>query len=206
MAQPKEKQQTLKPIKKNQYLPPLQKRILLCLAKSHPQTINETVKAIKGHYKSSWTAFNSLKGKKIITKIDTKKYRGNEYPRFWLTTAGIFIALIESVNPKALLTKTLEIYPENKVLQCIVEISTILGTDIYEIAYSTILNKQKIEPNDISIMLATQMQKDLSLKQIKELITIMKKYPEQFGNFKEKTEKIFENLKKVELLLKNAYE
>ena len=63
MTQPKEKQHTLKPIKKNQYLPPLQKRILLCLAKSHPQTINETVKAIKGHYKSSWTAFNSLEKK-----------------------------------------------------------------------------------------------------------------------------------------------
>ena len=51
-----------------------------------------------------------------------------------------------------------------------------------------------------------KMQKDLSLEQIKELIIIMKKYPEQFGNFKEQTNKILKNLKKVELFLKDAYD
>ena len=142
-----------------------------------------------------------LKEKKIITKIDTKKYRGNEYPRFWLTTAGIFIALIENINPKALLTKTIEIYPENKVLQCTIEISNILGTEMYEIAYSAILNKQKLEQNDVSSMLATQMQKDLNTEQIKELLTMVKKYPEQFGNFEEQINKMIENLNQVKLLL-----
>jgi hypothetical protein len=204
MTQPKEKAHTLKPLTKSQFLPPLQKRILLCLAKSHPRTINETKGAIKGHYKSTWTAFNSLEEKGIITKIGTKEYRGNEYPRFWLTTAGVFIALIEGVNPKPLLSKTIDTYPENKVLQCIVEVSTILGTDMYEIAYSAILKKRNLEENDTSAMLATQLQKDLSLEQIKELITVMKKYPEQFGHFKEQTDQMLENLKKVELFLKEA--
>jgi len=110
------------------------------------------------------------------------------------------------VNPKVLLNRTIKIYPENQVLQCIIEVSTILGTDISEVAYSAILKKRKLEENDISAMLATQLQKDLSLEQIKELIKIMKKYPEQFGNFKEQTEQMLENLKKVELFLKEAYE
>ena len=201
MTQPKEKEHTSNPIKKSQFLPPLQKRILLSLAGSQPQTISETVKAINGHYKSSWTAFNSLEAKGIIKKIDVKNYRGNQYPRFWLTTAGIFIALIEKINAVALLTKTLKIYPENKVLQCVIEISTLLGTDMYEIAYSAILKKQKLEQNDVSSMLATQIQKDLNTEQIKELLTIVKKYPEQFGNFEEQINKMIENLNQVKLLL-----
>ena len=44
-------------------LPPLQKRIVIHLANTKPRTINETVKAMKGQYKSQWTAFNSLKEK-----------------------------------------------------------------------------------------------------------------------------------------------
>jgi hypothetical protein len=55
-------------------------------------------------------------------------------------------------------------------------------------------------------MFATQLQKNLSLHQIKELISTMKKYPEKFGNFNEQGVQMLENLKKVELFLKDAYE
>jgi hypothetical protein len=47
---------------------PLQKKIVLHLAKSEPQTINETVTSIDGHYKSSWIAFNKLEEKQIIKR------------------------------------------------------------------------------------------------------------------------------------------
>ena len=53
-------------------------------------------------------------------------------------------------------------------------------------------------------MMATQLQKDLSWEQIRDLISIMRKYPEQFGNFKEQREKILENIKKVETFLRDA--
>jgi hypothetical protein len=53
-------------------------------------------------------------------------------------------------------------------------------------------------------MFATQLQKDLSLEQIKDLISIMRKYPEQFGDFKDQRDQMLENLKKVELFLKDA--
>ena len=72
---------------------------------------------------------------------------------------------------------------------------------MYEIAYSAVLSKQKIDQNDISSMLVTQMQKDLNTEQIKELLTMVKKYPEQFGNFEEQINKMIENLNQVKLLL-----
>lgn len=65
---------------KGDVLPPLQKRIVLYLARSEPQTINETMKALNGSYKSFWVAFDSLDKKQMIKKIDTKFYRGQEYP------------------------------------------------------------------------------------------------------------------------------
>jgi hypothetical protein len=201
MTQRKETQHTLKPMTKSQFLSPLQRRIFLYLAENDPKDKNETVKAIKGHYKSSWMAFNSLEKKGIISKINVKTYRGKEYPCFWLTTAGVFIALVEGANPKTVLTKTLEIYPENKFLQCVIEVSPILGTDMYDIALSAFLNKQKLEQSDISAMLATQLLKDRSMEQIKELIAIMKKYPQQFENLKERKERVLENLKKLESLI-----
>jgi hypothetical protein len=202
MSQRKAEGDKLNPITKSEFLPPLQKIILLYLAKTHPETKNATAKAIKGHYKSSWMAFNYLEEKGLIAKIDMKEYRGRLHPRFWLTTSGVFLALIEGINPKILLTRTVEIYPENKALQCIVEVTKILGTGMHKIAYSTILDKGKLEETDVSTMFATQLQRELSLEQIKDLISIMKRYPEQFGNFKVQTDQAIENLKKVELFLK----
>lgn len=194
MIQQKRREQTWMPIKKSQLLPPLQRRIFLNLAKKDPQTINGTAKAVKGHYKSSWLAFNSLEKKGMIRKVTSKKHRGNEYPCFWLTESGVFIALLEGANPATLLEKTLKIYPENKDLQCLLEISPILGTDAYNIAFSAILGKGKLEPIDKSTIMATQMQKKLSFDEAKQITTILKKYPEQYRQFKEKVEQLKENV------------
>jgi hypothetical protein len=202
MLQHEEKEHTSKPITASQFLPPLQKRILLALAGSRPMNKNETAHSISGHYKSTWVALDSLEKKGIITKINTDEWRGREYTRFWLTTAGVFVALVEGINPQVLLTKTLEIYPENKILQCVVELSTILGTDAYRIAYSAVLNKGKFEKTDAAEMLGSLMLKDLSSEQIEDLMSIINKYPEQFRDFKKQRDRMLKNLKKVEAFLK----
>jgi hypothetical protein len=82
--------------------------------------------------------------------------------------------------------------------QCIVEASSVLGTDMYKIAYPVILNRRKLENDDISLMMAAQLRKNLSWEQIKGHMSIMKKYPEQFGNFNKQRDQMLENLKKVE--------
>ena len=194
MTEEKRREQIWKPLKKNQLLPSLQKRIILNLAKNKPQTINETAKAIKGHYKASWLAFKSLEKKGIIKKVTSKKYRGREYPCFWATDSGIFIALLEGANPATLLEKTLKFYPQNKDLQCLLETSLILGTEAYYMAFSVILSKGKLEPIDTSTIMITQMQKELSLDEVKQIITILKKYPKHYQKFKENIEQLKEIL------------
>jgi DNA-binding MarR family transcriptional regulator len=204
MVNDPEKEHTSKPASESQFLPPLQKSILLCLARNQPLNKNQTAHAAKKEYKASWNALKSLENKGLITEINTGEYRGREYTRYWLTPAGVFIALIEGIKPETLLAKTLKIYPENKTLQCIIEASSVLGTDMYKIAYPAILSKRKLEKDDVALMMAAQLRKNLSWEQIRGLILIMKKYPEQFGNFNKQREQMLENLKKVESILKNV--
>jgi ribosomal protein L28 len=80
MSDSKSPHHNSKPITKKTFLPPLQKKVLLYLANNEPKTINETVKALKSHYKSTWNAFNNLEKKTLINPVSTKKYQGQEYP------------------------------------------------------------------------------------------------------------------------------
>ena len=116
-------------------LPPLQKRIVLTLAKNEPQTINELVKAMKGSYKSYWIALNSLKEKLMVQTVSSKLYRNREYPQFWVSPAGVLLALFEGESPKNLLEKSLMIYPNDTNLQAILELSPILGTEAFKLQY-----------------------------------------------------------------------
>jgi hypothetical protein len=63
MATKKDARHTVFPLSQRDVLPPLQRRIFLYLAEKDPQTINETVKALKRQYKSSWIAFWQLREK-----------------------------------------------------------------------------------------------------------------------------------------------
>jgi len=112
-----------------------------------------------------------------------------------LTPAGVFVALDHGANPKTVLNRTTEVYPDNKMLQCFVELTTYLGTDIYQVGYQAILKKGKLEDSDVSLMLGTGLMKDLSLEKVLSIIALMKKYPEQFSGFKEQIVEIMEKLK-----------
>jgi hypothetical protein len=90
------------------------------------------------------------------------------------------------------------------MLQCFVELTTYLGTDIYQVGYQAILKKGKLEDSDVSLMLGTGIMKDLRLETVLNVIILMKKYPEQFSGFKEQLVEIIEKMKKTELFLKDA--
>jgi uncharacterized protein YeeX (DUF496 family) len=55
-------------------------------------------------------------------------------------------------------------------------------------------------------MMGAQLQKELSLEQIRELITIMRKYPKQVGNMQAKLGEMIEKTRKAELFLKEVNE
>ena len=171
---------------KQNSFPPLQKRIILHLAQSKPQTINETAKGISGNhkgiprnYKSSWIAFKTLAEKGLIKHTTSKDYKGRQYPCSWLTDLGILLALHEGAKPEVLLKTTREIYPENKDLQFLIEAVPILGKHALDISYLAVLNRGVIEQTDLTSIFAAQMLDKLTPKQITQFIAVLKKYPEQ---------------------------
>jgi len=163
---------------KGHSFPPLQKRIILHLAQSRPQTINETKKGISGHYKSSWIAFNVLKKKGLIKHTKSKDWRGRQFPCFWLTELGIFLALHEGAKQEVLLKTTREIYPENKDLHFLIEAVPILGKHALDVLYLAVLNRGVINQTDLIAIFAAQLQNKLNPKQITQFIEVLKKYPE----------------------------
>jgi hypothetical protein len=190
------------PSDKSDILPPLQKLLVLFLAKNDPQTVNEVVKSLKGSYKSYWTAFNSLKEKQLIQIVSTKSYRGREYPRFWVSPTGVLLALFEGVSSTILLEKSLVIYPKDTSLQAILEVSPILGTEAFKLAFQIILSKGKLEQSDLTIIIFTEMQKDLDISKLEPLLAILKKHPEQFEITKAYAENISKKMSKLESLFK----
>ncbi len=205
MAQPQGEEHISKAITESQFLPPLQKRILLCLAENPPKSKYSLNKIINGHYKSVWNAFDSMQEKGIITEIKLEEYRGRDHQLFWLTTAGVYIALAEEANQKVLSNRILEIYPENRQLQCVVEMSSILGYEPFKMGYQAILAKGKIDKTDVSAIFGFLLLKETSMEQIKTLIEIVKKYPELFADFKEQTSQITANIKRVDSFLEDAF-
>jgi hypothetical protein len=147
-----------------------------------------------------------LRNNGLIKKKDQRMSLGRERDCYWLTDSGLFLALIEGAEPKKVLKKTEEIYPENKLLQCIIEITAVLGTSMHKIAYSAVSTKGKLEQDDKTAMMTAQLQKELSLEQIQELFAIMRKYPEQVGDMQAKIMEMIEKIKKVELFLKETNE
>ena len=187
---------------KKDLLPPLQKKITLHLAQTEPKTINETKKALKGQYKSCWIAFDSLEKKQIIKKIDVKSYHGQEYPRFWLTSAGVLVALFEGINFELLLEKTSEIYPEDKNLQIILELAPLLGVEVFKLAFLTLLEKGKLERDDLMMLVIAEMQNDLSGVEPDDIISVLKKHPTAYENTKKYTKTALEKMKKLDSLFK----
>jgi hypothetical protein len=186
---------------KGKILPPLQKRIILQLAKNGARTINKTAEEIKKQYKSSWTAFNTLKRKGLIRKTDLKIYRNREFPRFWLTQGGIFVALVEGADAVNLLQRTLRSYPNDRTLQCCLELSPLLGLEGFKIALSAIQDKGKLDVSDIMKIVLAHAQKDVSVKQFRKLIGILKRYPKEYDRTKKHLSQTIKVLIKLESLI-----
>lgn len=191
-------------------LPPLQKRIVLCLAKMGPQTINEIKKNIpqlelphthRCHYKPTWLAVKSLNQKGVIHKTGLKEYRGRRYPRFWLTDEGVVVAVIEGIDPSDLLQKTKETYPNNQILLYFLEIAPKLNPQVFRIGYSAIKNKGKLEPVDLATILFTQMQTGTHIQVFKETLQILKRYPKEHNSFKQQVQKLSENLNQIRKII-----
>jgi hypothetical protein len=194
---------TPNPEAKSEFLPPLQRRILLFFAENAPMNKHATAKAMGEHTRSTWLSFKGLERMGLIKKIDQRESLGRERDCYWLTDAGVYLALIEGATPKKVLNRTKEVYPDYKLLHFIIEITPILSTAMHKIGYSVFVNKGgKPDEADKSAMLSAQLSKELSLEQIQELFAIMSKFPEQVGDMQAKITEMVEKTKEVEAFLK----
>jgi hypothetical protein len=198
----KVKQHTSKPLSKSAFWSPLQREIFLHLASNDPKTIHETAKAINGHYKSCWNAFKKLENKKLIKPVSSKSHHGREFPRYWVTAEGAFIALCEGAKARKIIRRTLEFYPDRRDLQYLLEAVTILGKDAFDIAYWSFISKGKFEQSDLAIIMATQMQHKLSSDGVEQFSELLQRFPEQQQGFVDFFKEISDNVKNLDALFK----
>lgn len=182
-------------------LPHKQKLLFIYLAENSPQTINEIKKGVKGDYKATWTSLNELKDKKLIQPLTKKIYHNVEYDRYWITETGIFTALCEGVNAHKLLRKAKEFYPNKQNIHLLIEILPILGIKGFDTLCLAIINKGKIEQNDINALMVAQAQDKLSADEKRNLIEIMKKNPRVYASFKIDFQKRLKNLEEFKQAL-----
>lgn len=83
---------------KGDSFPPVQKQIILSLAKNGPQNINKTSNDIHKQYKSTHTALKTLIRKGFLEEVSKEPYRGQEYPKYWLTMEGQILALVHGAK------------------------------------------------------------------------------------------------------------
>ena len=186
----------------NHFITPLQKKILLFLAVDRPLTINETVKSIKGNYRSSWDAFKELELKKLVKNVGFKTYRNVEYPRYWLTENGVFFAISEKVDSSILFRRVQEIYPEKKELQFLIEVIPILGGNIYDLIKLEVITNGKFDQNYLISIFASN--KKLTDDEIKRYNSVLVKHPELYKQHKEYINKTQKNLKNLSDMLDSA--
>jgi hypothetical protein len=82
------------------------------------------------------------------------------------------------------LQKTSEIYPEDKNLQIILELAPLLGVDVFKLAFLTLLEKGKLERNDLMMIVTAEMQNDLDGVEPEDIISVLKKHPTAYENTK----------------------
>lgn len=184
MSNRKNGQHMSKPTIKSDYLPPLQKIIVLYLAENAPQTINQTVVAISKSYKPAWIAFNSLEKKNLITKKDMKSYRGRDYPRYWLTDEGMIMALMEGASADKLLEQTKILYPDTKIIHSFLEITPFFHPQVMKLAYSTVKEKGKLGFAEVATLFISQASIAMDIETAKKLTLTLKKYPDEYKKLK----------------------
>lgn len=129
-------------------LPPLQKRILLHLAHTDPQTRNEVKKHLKKETKNILFSFNSLMKKDLVEEVSKKKWRQREFPQFWLTLDGVLLAIIYGTNLNMLKEHYETVYGKSEATDLIFDLGkTFPGKlgEIYTMFKTTTKGKMKLK-------------------------------------------------------------
>jgi hypothetical protein len=180
---------------KGDNLPPLQRAIVHYFAKNEPKTINETVTALKKSYKPTWTAFESLQKKRMIIKTTSKSYRGQEYPRFWLTDKGIITALEDGAKTNIIDEIIQEIYPDAEVAHLFLEIVPFFDPEVIGIAKAYARGEENLDFAQVAQVILSGAVSGMEVEDAKKVSLILKKYPMHYFAFKMIIEQMIKQLK-----------
>lgn len=169
---------------KSDNLPSLQKAIVLHLAKTEPQTINQTATAISKGYRPTWTAFNSLENKKLVIKTGNKNYRNQDFPCYWLTDEGMIIALMEGAGASKLLEQTKILYPDAVAAHIFLEVIPLFDQQILKMARSYAKSKGKIEFVEVAQVILSGAASGMEIETGKKIAVTLKKYPKNYEALK----------------------
>lgn len=179
---------------KSNSLHPLQRAIVLHLARNEPQTKNKTKKDLSKGYKSTWVAFNSLEKKNLIKIADIKEYRSRKFPRYWLTDEGIINAMLEGADKALLLEKSKEFFPDEKLLHCFLEVIQHMNPMIIQLASNVVRNKGSMDFADLMAILVSDANYEVDVEIMKKIVAVLKKYPEEYKQAKILIEQMIEKL------------
>ena len=186
-----------KPKKKGDNLPSLQLAIVLHLAKSKPQTINETVTSIEKSYKPTWVAFKSLEKKKLIWKTDAKEYRGRKYPRYWLTAKGIIISILEGADRVLILEESKRLFPDVQILHCFLELLEHLNPMVLRLGLNVVEKKGDMNFVGLMTILISDTTSENDDERMQKIVAVLKHYPEMYAQAKILIEHMIEQLKQL---------
>jgi len=167
--------------------------------------IRETNKKIKGEYTSTNRAFHELEKKGLIQGVGIRPYRGQEFPRFWLTFESIMFTLLEG-SSKNLFKYAEAFLPENQDKDRIlatIESAEYLDKRLLQGLYSLLRQKDKLEPKDIVLLtIQVGMTQEITegLEQMKKIISVFEKYPRLNKELKtawKDTQKVIHEVEKV---------
>jgi hypothetical protein len=180
MSRKKMKEHMSKGIASSDNLPSLQQAIIMYLAKSDPQTINQIANEIDKDYSNTHTAFKSLIRKKLVTKTGTKRYREQEFTCYWLTDEGILIALMEGTSADKLLEKTRTLYPDAKVTHCFLQIMPLFDPAVIRMAHSNVKGKGKLGSIELVQLILSGAALPMEMETGQAIVKVLKDYPEQY--------------------------
>lgn len=127
-------------------LPKLQKEIVLCLANHGAMNITDTNKKLKkGHESATNLAFHKLekKGKGMIQQVESYKYRGREFSKYWLSGRGLAYAFLHDANPETV-SKNASLYMKDKTIEMYLKLRS-LSHKIANLLDNHIFNEGKLD-------------------------------------------------------------
>ncbi len=149
------------------------------------------------NYKPTHTALKSLEGRKLITKTGTKDYRGQQFPRYWLTDEGMYLALMEGVSAERLLEKSKILYPDAKIIHCFLEIIPFFDSEFIKMSYSAVKGKGKLEPIEVLQLILSGVGTAMDVETGKRIALTLKKYPQQYEALKAAIQFMIDQLQQI---------